>query len=969
MATTTTRRLPAKALSMGAAALVLGSTLATAPAITASPDSPFGMIQAAHAAEAPLSDVQVNWVIPENLRGLGTETGTFSMTGKIADSVKPGDTITFEVPSGVRIGGIQELKTPSGEVLGTLAESTGNKVTYTVTDFVNGKTGLTFKYDGAYTFNNGGKVTGDTADIKVKVNGTDYASGSTYTFDIPDVQNFSPSLYSGQTVVDNQINSAHFAGPRDIPSDENGGYTLVNNIPDGAPLTFSDTDLPSFKWGDNYKHSFYIQKMGLVKWEKTGENQWTLVSPNGETTFERDGVVMDLPIGSTYTISADGKQSILYIIDPNDATVESLTGTIYYKLDPEAMAKGFATGEQQVYPISGEATWGDTTLTSDQSRPGASKVTYNFTKGGGDGTFIAPTASLKAYAFDATGSGTTADGQNSDANDAPVYTLSDKGSIFLSAPNKDAIKVDQRIVQTDEAGNIIGEIASFTGVEPGATSTHVIDAVSLPAGGSTFYYKVLTTNPANPSLKAEASDPVKIERQVIPTAKVGVTTYINGEDANTPVTLAPGAYEVTGDISNPNTYALTSKNTTVEWVPVVDGKEQAPVSVALPGDFNIPAGGTGKAPVTQVNLAKQGEVGGFYRVAVKEAYTLATVLGGDGVATAEAQDPAYAKALTGKITTNPDKIRVKVGESFTMPILPNDATDPAGHPLDPATVKLTGFTDNGDGSLTHEASGVKVQYDGKGNLTGTAGEVEGLVKDLHYTVENTLGDVSELTLAEIDVYDYHVTLKAEIDGHDANTIEDAYKITIGHDQQTIDKRILLPFTNPGTEPITVTGFKDQAGTTYTLDEPITLAGGEAGEFYADYRFTPGTHELNFEIITEEGVTAMDPVVVVVEQEEAPAPEPTQEPKVEQEKPAEPAAPAEQPKVEQVKPAEPVVPVAETPAPEKAPVQDAPVIKGESAKTGDEAAAQGISAGVFAGLGAALLLGLTAIWAFVSRKKA
>lgn len=918
-----THRLPVKALSMGAAALVLGGTFATAPAITASPDSPFGLVQAANAATAPLTNVQTTWTVPDNLRGLGTESGTFTVTGGIADSVKPGDTITFEVPSGMRIGGVQNLPTPSGEIIGTLAENTGTKVSYTVTDFVNGKTGITFQYEGAYTFNNGGKVTGDTVDIKVNINGTEYASGSTYTFDIPNVTQFSPSLYAGQTTVDNAINAAFFAGPRDIPGAAEGGYTLTSNLPDDKDITFSAKRLPSLKWGDTYSHSFYINNMGLVKWVPNGENSWILESTNGQTSFERDGVVIDLPVGSTYNISADGKQSVLHLIDPNNSpdSVESLTGALYTELGNTAMAEGYATGVPQVYPISGEAAWGDIVLTSEQSRPAGSFVTYNFTKGGGTGEFATPTASIKAFAFDATGSGTTADGQNSDANDAPVYTLSNTGTIFLSAPNKDAFAVDQRIVQVDEAGNIIGEVASFTGVAPGTTSTFTISAVDLPMGASTFYYKVLTTNPLNPDLKAEASDPVKIERQAIPTAQVDVVTYINGEDANTPVVLAPGSYEVTGTVANPNSYALTSANTTVEWVAVVDGKEQAPVAVALPADFTIPAGAEGALPTTKVDLPKQGEVGGFYRVKVAQAYTLAAVLGGNGVATANAQDPAYATALTGTITTAPDETRVRVGEAFSIPLLDNDTTDPEGHPLDPATIKLSetdGWVKNEDGSFTNAEWGITGSVV-NGNFEGTAGSVEGAVIAPNYTVENTLGDISELTGITIKVYDFHVGLEALIgeEQQDADGKDDAYTITITDEAvDTVTEPITLPVTNTGNEPITVTGFQQVNtsdggdGFEITLDEPVTLAPGESFTYTYDIELPVGEHVIDYKVLTVEGAVDTDPVYVDVVKEivpnEAPShavPELTIEPT--------PEANPETPVVEQEKPKAPTPVVPET----------------------------------------------------------
>lgn len=914
-----THRLPVKALSMGAAALVLGGTFATAPAITASPDSTFGFAQAAHAAEAQVSNVQVSWTkLPSATEGSTTgESAAVRITADIATGAVAGDTIPFTFgPAGLALGDMSNVKlvdSKSGAVVATAVRDSATTGHFVLTDFVNGKTGLTVTADINASLTAAGLANPTTFPITMSFAGTEYNSGTTYTFKVSNIVQFSQSFGLGPVSVNDNTGTNYGSAPGTEWWAQNAN-TLVDTfvIPDDAPEVF-----------DAEAISQWTLTVGPAKddavampdaWRK---GQWVETSPGhfelqmqGDSAVTGKGTTVLYPT-VTVDVSADGKQAIRTVTFPDGAN-QSFTYAIKATLSPEKVAEGFATGLDQEYPIE----W-----TSSTGASGTSVTRYSFDKGAGTGEFVTPTASLKAYAFDATGSGTTADGQNSDANDAPVYTLSNTGTIFLSAPNKDAIAVDQRIVQVDEAGNIIGEVASFTGVAPGETSTFTINAVDLPMGASTFYYKVLTSNPLNPDLKAEASDPVKIERQAIPTAAVDVTTYINGEDANSPVTLTPGEYEVTGTIANPNAYALTAANTTVEWVAVVDGVEQAPVAVTLPEGFNIPAGGEGAVPATAVELPKQGEVGGFYRVKVAQAYTLAAVLGGNGVATANAQDPAYAVALTGAITTNPDQTRVRVGEAFSIPLLDNDATDPAGHPLDPATIKLSatdGWVENEDGSFTNTELGITGTVE-NGNFVGTAGSVEGTFAAPNYTVENTLGDVSELTGITIEVYDYHVDLEALIgeEQQDADTKDDVYTITITDEAvETVTTPITLPVTNTGKEPITITGFQQVNtseggdGFEITLDEPVTLAPGESFTYTYDIELPVGEHVIDYKVLTAEGAVATDPVYVDVVKEivpnEAPShavPELTIEPT--------PEATPETPVVEQEKPKAPTPVVPET----------------------------------------------------------
>ena len=84
-----------KALSVGAAALVLGSTLATAPTIAASPNSSFGFVQSAHAAEAlPASAFTVTTTPNALNQALTTVNIAFDFSGQ---TVNEGDFFTINL--------------------------------------------------------------------------------------------------------------------------------------------------------------------------------------------------------------------------------------------------------------------------------------------------------------------------------------------------------------------------------------------------------------------------------------------------------------------------------------------------------------------------------------------------------------------------------------------------------------------------------------------------------------------------------------------------------------------------------------------------------------------------------------------------------------------------------------------------------------------------------------------------------
>ena len=465
------------------------------------------------------------------------------------------------------------------------------------------------------------------------------------------------------------------------------------------------------------------------------------------------------------------------------------------------------------------------------------------------------------------------------------------------------------------------------------------------AGTYTFDYKAQDANGYETTAKAT----VTIAE---PTIQVGFKALIAGQDANEPVVLEPGQHEVTFEVSNPNAYALGAEDIAFKADALGTGRDgdfELTDFAQIPADFTVAPGAT-KSFTAVVDLPKQGEVQVSAAVVASYDYTLN---GKAKTITATAGDPAAAQALTGAITTAPDETRVRVGETTIIKYLENDATDPEGHPLDPATAKFTageGWTANEDGTFTRE-DGLTVKNLGNGELEVTGGSTEGTFEGLSYTVENTLGDVSEATGVSIEVYDFHVDLEALIgeDQQDADGTEDAFKVTIGHDEETTVQKITLPVTNTGVDPITVTGFQQVNtsdggdGFEITLDEPVTLAPGESFTYTYDIELPVGEHVIDYKVLTAEGAVDTDPVVVVVDQEEAPAPAPTPEtPVVEQEKPKAPT---------------PVVP--ET------------GIKGATveAKTADELAgstlvastAQDQAAGSAAGVLGALAAGVLALW--------
>ena len=127
---------PHRALSVGAAALVLGSTLATAPTIAASPDSSFGFVQSASAAELTGSAITnytaslVGKASPVSVTQY-TNSARVNIAFTVTD-MQPGDTVPVSLGQYMVLDQAvnQTITAPNGEVLGTLVGAAGSNSLY-----------------------------------------------------------------------------------------------------------------------------------------------------------------------------------------------------------------------------------------------------------------------------------------------------------------------------------------------------------------------------------------------------------------------------------------------------------------------------------------------------------------------------------------------------------------------------------------------------------------------------------------------------------------------------------------------------------------------------------------------------------------------------------------------------------------------------------------------------------------------
>lgn len=985
---------PKRALSVGAAALMLGGTLATAPAITASPDSPFGSVQSAYAAEgalvAPTQITDASFV--ETGFGFGYYSTKFVTKMNFnGQNIKPGDYFTVGVARGDAstfsekntIGGAEtfshQITQASDSAPNVQAVFNGKTLTYTadnsservtlqpeLTDSVgNVIAALTRLRDGSYAYTFNENVVGK-ANIEVTLEGTSPIVGRVGYF-VNQSNGGAINVYEtvgiwtmSPVITQEEANALPPASPRTV-------YTFPDSAAMPYTLYVSDAKVASVEVNpvvDYVKQP--TRDNELFTYNNTVRANSTENPLSGIATIRSPRLLNDAAIGQrvtyTSTITEETRDYLKFVlasgVDPN-----SLVGI--YSVNPGIEIDG------KMYPIN-----------TDELKAKYPEYASNITNNQVWGNNQATGTELNANSW-----GSKAD---TDPYQLQIESITEDSIVWSYVP-KDKYEVltfnigsntPDSVVQATLKAVLEQKITNYniqttatypdgsTAKHPGFRSTwnwnsqelrYLLAALANPDESTTAFETPITgkdlivnddftngafatgslefptipegwTITATPDGKGNATPPAGFAGTVVvpytttnefgfkvqstwtitveaPTAKVSVKTFIDGQDANTPVTLTPGNYSVTGTVTNPNQYELNPGNTVVKY----KGKV-----INLPADWKVAPGATAALPAQVAQLPAQGTVEGNFEVTVTKGYYTAD---GNQSVTASAADPAYAKALTGEITTNPDQVRVRVGEAFSIPLLDNDTTDPAGHPLDPATIKLTatdGWVQNEDGSFTNAELGITGTVV-DGSFVGTAGNVEGTFAAPNYTVENTLGDVSELTGITIEVYDFHVDLEALIgeEQQDADGKDDAYTITITDENvETVTTPITLPVTNTGKEPITVTGFQQVNtsdggdGFEITLDEPVTLAPGESFTYTYDIELPVGEHIIDYKVLTAEGAVATDPVYVDVVKEivpnEAPShavPELTIEPT--------PEATPETPVVEQEKPKAPAPVVPET----------------------------------------------------------
>lgn len=509
-----------------------------------------------------------------------------------------------------------------------------------------------------------------------------------------------------------------------------------------------------------------------------------------------------------------------------------------------------------------------------------------------DAAKSAPTATFVAYGNDTAGAGTTADGQDSDANTSEgIATLEKTATNTLVATNTNKVIEENLILVNADTGE---ELKRFDAVKPGEKVAFDVSGLQLSAGQNTFNYKLVAENARNPELKIELTDPVNYTVYEKQAASIDVEATLNGEDADTQeeaVVVTPGTHKVAGTLTNNGSYALNSQNTTLTYEVTTgeDGATQKVEVVNLPEGFSVAPGETVNLADFDITINPQSGSNATLKASTSYTNVLPEVLGGNEVVSSEDADAVFAKALTTEIDLNDDSSETEIGHNLEFEIVSNDTASDETHPIDPATIKVTttskGVISEDGKTITNEGQWVvTITPEGKGLVEWAEGATDKELPTFTYTATNDLGDKTDDAKVTLVGYQNGISLESYLidengERIDADTEADAVKYT-----STGEKKSVFVISNTGDKPLVdpelgylddngqwvsvavLTGVTIEPGATYEYDESV-------------FDLSEGKWAKDF-TVKANGVEASDAINAVVE---LPAPEPTPENTVEPKK--------------------------------------------------------------------------------------
>ncbi|WP_237242732.1 hypothetical protein [Rothia nasimurium] len=853
----------------------LAALMAAAP-IVATP--------AAHAAEIPFEVTSVTLASDPDVNGNGvlntTEVANIQVTFRIPGSAQGGDVLVANISDGYQPGFQGSIPIPSASdpnvIIGNATSVNNNQFIITLTDAVNdmvpgsisGMVGLSVTGD----LNDDIEFDGPTA-YPLAVNGVD--SGHSYVIPgrVQPEHNQAP-IYSFNN---NGTDSLGSVGTLGYLANSGAGTYFFEFTPSDTNMweyATSGNILRNVKTDNDVNVASNPDNPNQKDWEWTITNQaQVVVQEAGRVVVRVDNVPADTAVRVQLT---DGSGVVLQ--KSNELYTHNVKIVKADSLDAANTAFETAravTDQTQLKSATGAATGENFTYTANL------------------------VASVKA-----------ADGSFQDADTVASSVEVDKNATEVGRD----FQLRSQNTGTGALKNpsiyLNGELVETVTTTVAAGDTFAYDTTKIvPIGAQTQNWEIRYEN--GPTV----TNPTKTDTTFKLVPAIGLKALIGDADANTEASAA------------------------IYTVDSLDARATIPVNIQIPNPGDVPivnpviTSNTGYKKVLEGVTIQPGETYTTKLVEMKRGvgvHSLEITVTDEANGTS-ATDPVVAIVHADVVPENPpvsealpkgvvladDTIRVRVGDTITTDLLANDPGAADGTALDPATGKVTaseGWTANEDGTFTHD-SGLVVKYNGEGGLEIVKAPVEGKFGGLQYTAVTGESDIVAPANISIEVYDFHVGLESYVgaEQQDADTTDDSYKVTIAHDQQTVTLPVVLEYTNTGTEPITVTGFQQVnvsdggAGFEYNLDEPVVVAPGETFTDEGELEFPVGEHVVDFKVLTAEGAFATDPIVVVVDQEEAPAPVPTPEPTPE----VTPEATPETPVVEQEKPKTPTPVVPET----------------------------------------------------------
>lgn len=738
--------------------------------------------------------------------------------------------INFTIPDGTAVGAMSEPVTQhpdliwqgfsggktlpamsGGEQIGEWVATPDYKaVQLRVTADLTGKTNIngTTKL----TFGKGKtKVANDTVITpEVTVGGKTTVADYTYTFFVSTVVVQSES-YSGQIASTNKINNVFYSTPN-YRGDTNQGEKVFTFNLGSDETTFDEHELkglriaigPSKAGGDSVSYSF-----------------WELTNGVDNTKTTANGTVVPEPTFS-YELSADGKEITLKF----DGIQSGMgwTGRIPVLLSDEAYNKGLADGQNQDYPITATSNtdgsvFKDTfaNVTPEGIYPGTNlpyqnlRWTFNTASANAD---TVPAVTLQAIGNDLDGDGTTDDTKvesDGDTLETAVNTLNSSATTVFQVGNPG--KVAGSVTIKNSAGEVV---ATVDNLAPGETKLVTLPT-TLSTGENSEHYTAEITSALNSALKATASDSLVFVLHEVPKVAIDIEHTIDGKDADTAVTLAPGSYKTETKVTNNSTISMTGDKLNV----TVNGQK-----IILPADFTLAPGETKVVETGTLELGATETIQVEASATYTTTHTLPAELGGNKTLTANDTDPSVVKALQGVIDLVDDHGSTTFTKSVSIDLTKNDTSSTPFKILPESIFALP----NGDLVVSEDGKTItapngKWTIDNKGIATWNYAEGATIVEipSFEYQATNALMDATNPATVTVDVYKPEITVKAEIQGpdgewYDAQTLEEmpAYK------DASVDAPVRVTISNPTDKDLSGVKLVMPNGETVELGADVVL---------------------------------------------------------------------------------------------------------------------------------------------------